>query len=104
LIGQQNTIKQCAKEEYLITIKDFNDSDNQDTLYKEYQLIKAKTTTDLHFNIRKHWCKNLFECLIKRSIDDIGTRLKSSQIHLLLELNMHNTAINLYKKIMLHTG
>ena len=51
LIGQQTSIKQGEREGLSITINEFNNSNNQDTLYDSL-LINAETTTDSHFSIQ----------------------------------------------------
>jgi hypothetical protein len=48
----QTRAKENSKQELPVTLKDFNNSNNQDTLYKEYPLINAETTTDSQFNIQ----------------------------------------------------
>jgi len=40
-----------AKEEHPVTLKDFNNSSNQDILY-ESPLINSENTADSHFNIQ----------------------------------------------------
>jgi hypothetical protein len=62
-LEQQTKAKQIENEGLSITINDFNNSANQDMLC-DSQLINAETLLicTLTYNIRKHWCKNSFEC------------------------------------------
>ena len=51
LIGQQTRTKQDTKEIDNITINEFKNSNNQDTLYEDPPLATADTS-DSHFNIQ----------------------------------------------------
>ena len=64
LIGQQTRTKQNENEEHPITIKDFNNSNNQDRLFEESPLINVENTTTSNSNLTTQNKKMMLQELV----------------------------------------